>query len=108
MNIRSAGPGLHLAPKAKTDDGQLDFVAVREHERDDFIKYVDAHLAAEKKQVPLTPHKFRELKITSPLGAMHLDGEPWPKKQTKTKNRSLIEITVRPAALMIWKPVLQS
>ncbi|HEY2679776.1 MAG TPA: diacylglycerol kinase family protein [Candidatus Udaeobacter sp.] len=108
MNIRSAGPGLHLAPKAKTDDGQLDFVAVREHERDDFIKYVDAHLAGEKKQVPLTPHKFRELKITSPLGAMHLDGEPWPTKQTKTKNRRPIEITVRPAALMIWKPVLQS
>ena len=36
MNIRSAGPGLHLAPKAKTDDGQLDFVAVREDEREVF------------------------------------------------------------------------
>ena len=33
MNIRSAGPALHLAPKAKTDDGGLDFVAVREDER---------------------------------------------------------------------------
>ncbi len=80
MNIRSAGPALHLAPKAKTDDGRLDFVAVREHERKDFIKHVDAHLAGRKQRVPLTPRKFRELKITSPPGAMHLDGEPWPSK----------------------------
>lgn len=108
MNIRSAGPGLHLAPKAKTDDGQLDFVAVREHERKDFIKHVDAHLLGRKKRVPLRPRKFRELRITSPSGAMHLDGEPWPKKKEKTKHRSPIEITVRPAALMIWKSVLQS
>ncbi|PYL77089.1 MAG: hypothetical protein DMF26_05065 [Verrucomicrobia bacterium] len=34
MNIRSAGPALHLAPKATTHDGQLDFVAVREDERE--------------------------------------------------------------------------
>ena len=107
MNIRSAGPGLHLAPTAKTDDGQLDFVAVREHERKDFIKHVDAHLAEQEKRVPLTRRKFRELKITSPSGAMQLDGERWPKKKEQIKNRGPIEITVRPAALKIWKPVLQ-
>ena len=107
MNIRSAGPGLHLAPTAKTDDGQLDFVAVREHERKDFIKHVDAHLAEQEKRVPLTRRKFRELKITSPSGAMQLDGERWPKKKEQIKNRGSIEITVRPAALKIWKPVLQ-
>ena len=104
MNIRSAGPGLHLAPKAKTDDGRLDFVAVREHERNDFVKHVDTHLAGPKKGVPLTPRKFRELKITAPPGAMHLDGEPWPKEKEKQKNLNPIGITVRPSALMIWKP----
>jgi len=101
MNIRSAGPGLHLAPKAKTDDGRLDFVAVREHERKEFIKHVDAHLAAQKKQVPLRPRKFRELRITSPSGAMHLDGETWP---TKENDRGNVEITVKRAALLIWQP----
>jgi diacylglycerol kinase family enzyme len=106
MNIRSAGPALHLAPKAKTADGRLDFVAVREHERKVFIKHVDAHLAARKGRVPLKPRKFLELKITSALGAMHLDGEPWPNKKKKPKSRGPIEITIRPAALMIWKPVL--
>jgi diacylglycerol kinase family enzyme len=108
MNIRSAGPGLQLAPQAKTDDGQLDFVAVREYERKDFIKHVDAHLAERKKRVPLRPRKFRELKITSSSGAMQLDGEPWPQKREKKRNRGPIRITVRRAALMIWKPVPQS
>src|SRR5215470_6350158 len=58
MNIRSAGPALHLAPKAKTDDGRLDFVAVCEHERKIFTKHVDAHLAGRKERVPLAPRKF--------------------------------------------------
>ena len=105
MNIRSAGPALHLAPKAKTDDGGLDFVAVREHERKVFIKHVDTHLAGRKKRVALTPRKFRELKITSPPGAMHLDGEPWPSKKKNTgKPRGKVEITVKRAALLIWQP----
>ena len=103
MNIRSAGPALHLAPKAKTDDGRLDFVAVREHEREIFIKHVDAHLAGRKARVPLTSRKFRELNITSPPGAMHLDGEQWPNNYTNSKRqRSTVEITVKPGALLIW------
>jgi len=53
MNIRSAGPALHLAPKAKTDDGRLDFVAVREHERQVFIKHVNTHLAGRKQTLPV-------------------------------------------------------
>src|SRR5215813_5828147 len=103
MNIRSAGPALHLAPKAKTDDGRLDFVAVREHERQVFIKHVDAHLAGRKERVPVTPQKFRRLKITWPPGAMHLDGEPWPNKnQNDKRRRGAVEVTLKRCALMIW------
>jgi diacylglycerol kinase (ATP) len=105
MNIRSAGPAFHLAPKARTDDGRLDFVAVREQERQIFIKHVDTHLAGRKERVPLTPRKFRELKITLPSGAMHLDGEPGPsKKKNNEKARGKVEITVKRAALLIWQP----
>jgi diacylglycerol kinase (ATP) len=105
MNIRSAGPALHLAPRARTDDGRLDFVAVREHERKIFIKHVDSHLAGRKERDPLKPRKFRELKITLPRGAMHLDGEPWPcKKKNSGKARSRVEISVKRAALLIWQP----
>lgn len=104
MNIRSAGPALHLAPKAKTADGRLDFVAVREHERKVFIKHVDTHLAGRKQRAALTPRKFRELKIMLPSGAMHLDGEPGPtKKKNNGKARGKIEITVKRAALLIWR-----
>ena len=103
MNIRSAGPALHLAPKAKTDDGGLDFVAVREDERELFIKHVDAHLAGRKARVPLTSRKFRELVITSPPGALHLDGEQWPNNYTNSKrHRIAVKITVKPGALLIW------
>ena len=104
MNIRSAGPALHLAPKAKTDDGRLDFVAVREHERKLFIKHVDAHLAGREERVPLKPLKFRELKITSSSGAIHLDGEAWPKKKKNDgKTRGRTELMVNRAALLIWQ-----
>jgi len=106
MNICSAGPVLHLAPKAKTDDGQLDFVAVRDQDRRVFIEHVDAHLAGRKEGVPLAPQKFRELKITSPIGAMHLDGEPWPNTKNE-KTRGKVEITAKRAALIIWCPVVQ-
>src|SRR5215813_15021630 len=103
MNIRSAGPALHLAPKARTDDGRLDFVAVCERERNIFTKHVDAHLAARKEAVTLTPRKFRELVIKSPADAMHLDGEPWPNKnQNDKRRRGAVEVTLKRCALMIW------
>lgn len=102
MNIRSAGPALHLAPKAKTDDGQLDFVAVCENERTDFIKHVEGHLAKRKHLVPLPLRIFRELNITSSPGAMHVDGEPWPSNKNE-RPRSKVEITVKRAALLVWQ-----
>jgi diacylglycerol kinase family enzyme len=109
MNIRSAGPALNLAPKAATDDGRLDFVVVGEDEREIFVKCVDAHLAGRKARVPLTPRKFRELKIASVPGAMHLDGRRWPSKKTRNRRQhGAAEITIRPAALIICKPVLKS
>ena len=105
MNIRSAGPALQLAPKAKTNDGRLDFVAVREYKRKMFIKHVAAHAAGRNSRVPLTPRKFRKLKIISPPGAMHLDGESWPREKQKDGNaRGEVEITVKRAALLIWQP----
>ena len=104
MNIRSAGPGLHLAPKAKTDDGQLEFVAARENDRKIFIKYVDAHLAGRKGRGRLEPRKFAKLEISSPPGAIHLDGEPWPRRTGDNgTRRGRVEISVKRAALLIWQ-----
>ena len=108
MNIRSAGPALRLAPKARTNDGRLDFVAVREDEREIFIKHVGAHRAGRKERVPLTPRKFRELKVTSAPGVMHLDGKQWPSKKASNRGQhGTAEITIRPAALTIWHTTAQ-
>ena len=105
MNIRSAGPALQLAPKARTNDGRLDFVAVPEHKRNVFIKHVGAHVAGRKPRVPLTPHKFSQLKITSLPGTIHLDGEAWPREKSHdVRTRGKVEITVKRAALLIWQP----
>jgi diacylglycerol kinase family enzyme len=107
MNIRRAGPALDLAPEAASDDGQLHFVAVHERERQLFTKYLDARLAGKKSKFPLPARKFRELRINRRGTTMHFDGEAWPSKKDKPKSGA-IEITVRPAALAIWKPVLKS
>jgi diacylglycerol kinase (ATP) len=103
MNIRSAGPGLHLAPKAKTDDGRMDFVAVRERERKAFIRHVDAHLEGRKERGSPTPRTFRKLIIHSPAGPMHLDGKRWPNEnENNSQQRGRVEITIKPGALTIW------
>ena len=105
MNIRSAGPALHLAPKAVSDDGRLDFIAVREHDRPLLIQHLDARLAGRKKRLPLKPRKFRELFITSPVGAIHVDGKILRNKKNKNiKSPCSAEVTVKPAALIIWQP----
>jgi diacylglycerol kinase (ATP) len=106
MNIRSAGPGLHLAPAAASHDGRLDFVAVREDDRRLLIKHLDARLAGRKERFPLRPRKFRELFITPSAGAMHLDGRILPsKKKDNERQRGALEISVKPAALTIWHTV---
>jgi diacylglycerol kinase (ATP) len=107
MNIPSAGPALDLAQRAASDDGRLDFVAVREKERPLFTKYLDARLAGKKIRFPSRVRKFRELQISRPGATMHFDGKVWPTKGHKPKSHSPIEITVRPAALMIWQPALR-
>jgi diacylglycerol kinase family enzyme len=109
MNIHSAGPALHLAPKARSNDGRLDFVAVREDERPLLIKYLEARLAGRQERLPLMARKFSELFITSPLGAIHLDGKILRSKtKSELKTPPNIEITVKPAALTIWKHVTQA
>jgi diacylglycerol kinase (ATP) len=107
MNIRAAGPALNLAPRAATDDGKLDFVSVREHQREVFDKYLEARAAGKTRQFPLPARKFRQLQISERAASMHFDDKPWPDKKDKPTSGA-IEITLRPAALMIWRPLLQA
>jgi diacylglycerol kinase (ATP) len=106
MNIRSIGPGLHLAPPALTRDGYLDFVYAREEDRRRFIKYLDGWLAGRKKQkFPLPLSRFRDLKIEWNNSRLRFDGKTWPKKKRKSKSsRKKIAITVKPSALVFLQP----
>jgi diacylglycerol kinase (ATP) len=107
MNIRAAGPALNLAPRAATDDGKLDFVSVREDERDVFEEYLDARLAGNTRRFPFPARKFRQLRITERAASMHFDDKAWPEKENSSKKSgSPIEISIMPAALTIWRPAL--
>jgi diacylglycerol kinase family enzyme len=104
MNIRSAGPALNLAPRAASDDGVLDFVSVRERERDLFLEYLKARVAGDTSRFPLPGRKFRNLRIIECAASMHFDSKIWPERKDKPTRRGPVEISVRPAALMICAP----
>jgi diacylglycerol kinase (ATP) len=104
MNIRSVGPALYLAPWAATKDGELDFVAAREEDREILMKHLDARLAGEITKFPLPMRKFRKLKIVWEGSTLHFGDEIWPQKETKTKRFTKIKIEVKSSALLILQP----
>jgi diacylglycerol kinase (ATP) len=104
MNIRSVGPVLYLAPRATTKDARFEFVRVREHERALFMDHLDARLAGKKSKFPLPTRKFRQLRTEWAGSTIHFDDKFWPGKKEKPKRFGKIKITVRPSALIIWRP----
>jgi diacylglycerol kinase family enzyme len=104
MNIRAAGPALNLAPRAASDDGALDFISVREQERDLFEKFLDEQLAGNMRPFPFPACKVRKLQIADCGAFLHFDGKVWGKKKERRESRGAVEISVRPAALMICTP----
>lgn len=105
MNIRSVGPALYLAPWAATKDGELDFVGVREQDRDVLLKHLDARLAGKKTEFPLPMTRFRKLKIVWERSTIHFDDEAWPQEKEKTKKPAEIKIRVKSSALVILQPL---
>jgi Sphingosine kinase and enzymes related to eukaryotic diacylglycerol kinase len=99
MNIRSVGPILNLAARAKTDDGQLDLVTVQEEDRKTFSEYLDARLENHHVEFPFPARRFRCLEILSGNTPLHFDDKVWPKEDAKPKPNAKIEITVEPGAL---------
>ncbi len=94
MNIRSIGPALYLAPRARIKDGRFDLVLVRKDDRATLMKYLDARLAGRKTSFPLSIQKFRKLKLIWDKPIIHFDDEPWPKKREMQKGQIKIKIVV--------------
>jgi len=104
MNIRSVGPTLYLAMQAATTDGRFEFVCVRDEERSVLIGYLEARLTRESTKFPLPFRRCRSLRIIRKNSALHFDSKLWPRNKDKPTNTAEIEITVRPAALVILQP----
>jgi diacylglycerol kinase family enzyme len=107
MNIRSIGPVLTLAPSAKTDDGQLDFVGAREEQRASLLNFLDARLAGARRKFPLPVRRFKKMRIHCKK-LLHFDDSIWPEEEKDQPGPCEIEITIRPSALTIWttKPTM--
>ena len=103
MNIRSVGPVLTMAPGARTDDGQLDFIGAREDDRALLLDYLDARLAGVKPKFPLRAKRFKRLRMRWKKSGLHFDDQIWPEEGEKP-GPSEIEITVKGSALIVWKP----
>ena len=104
MNIRAIGPVLTLAPQARTDDGYLNFVAVREKDRRRLCDFLNARLRHEKIAFPFRSQRFRHLEITWDGAPLHFDDDLWPGKKDKVGKGTKLEITINPAALTILLP----
>ena len=102
MNIRSVGPVLRWAPRAKTDDGQLDFVRAREEDRAPLLDYLDARLSGMKQRFPLETKRFKRMRLRWKASPLHFDDEIWPDEDKKKPGACEIEISVRSRALVIW------
>src|SRR5205814_6151361 len=59
MNIRSVGPVLPLAPEADPADGQFDFVAARQTDRQLMADYLERRLAGDAMNFPIPALRFR-------------------------------------------------
>lgn len=92
-------------PAARTEDGQLELILVREEERDTLMDYLGRRLQS-KHEVPfgLTVLPFRNLKIACRKTPFHIDSDLWPEKGTKPSRATRVEISVKPSALMISRP----
>ena len=104
MNIRSVGPALHLAPRAETRDGRIDFVCARTADRARLMEHFDARVAGKKSKSPLPTRRFRELRIVWKGSTIHLDDELWRNKKKNKKSSDEIKITVKPSALIVLHP----
>jgi diacylglycerol kinase (ATP) len=104
MNIRSVGPALHLAPRAETRDGRIDFVCARTADRARLMEHFDARVAGKKSKSPLPTKRFRELRIVWKGSTIHLDDELWRNKKKNKKSSDEIKITVKPSALIVLHP----
>ncbi len=97
MNMRLAGPNLHLAPDVETGDGCFDFVFLKEEQRDVFIEYLEQFESWESLEAPVEIIRGKSLELSWPHAEpIHIDDFVWPDEESqKRKQRDSAPVTVR-------------
>jgi len=103
MNIRSVGPVLALAADAKTNDGTFDLVGAREEDRALLLDYFDARVAGKRRKFPLQAKRFTKMQLRWTKWPLHFDDALWPAEDEKPPKEGEIQLTVKEAALQIWR-----
>jgi diacylglycerol kinase family enzyme len=105
MNIRSVGPNLCLAPCADPADGLLDFVLVRDDERDRLNQYLSARIEGQQSAPELKVEKGRRLHIECDETRIHIDDDVWPKHgEHPPYSPMIIDVSLHPENLEMVVP----
>lgn len=116
MNIRMIGPHLFLAPDADPGDGALDFVLLREDDREEFDEYL-GHRLEGKQVAPFLPvRRGRRMSFEWDGSLLKFDDSAWPKekkreelsREARRKERGgdpiEVEVTLEKGGLILLLP----
>ena len=88
MNMRLAGPNLHLAPDVETGDSCFDFVFLKEEQREAFLEYLEKSETEEDLEAPVEIVRGKTLQLqdvqTEPI---HVDDFTWPEEEDQKSDR---------------------
>jgi diacylglycerol kinase family enzyme len=105
MNIRSVGPNLCLAPHADPADGLLDFVLVRDDEREQLNQYLSARIEGNQSSPELTVERGRRLHIECDETRVHIDDDVWPRHgEHPPYSPMIIDVSLHPESLEMVVP----
>ncbi len=108
MFARSGRPRSWLRSLAP-DDGHLELILVRGEERDALMDYLGRRLQSRHEvSFGLPALRFRNLKIAFRKTPFRIDSGLWPEKGTKSGRSTRVEISVKPSALIISRPMEDS
>lgn len=100
LNIRRAGPGVELAPKASPSDGRFDVVTATVTQRPRLLKTLKARLTDKKGVSSMTTRRARHVKleINTPCEMRIDDGT------ISVAARTTVDITIKPGELEFVLP----
>ena len=104
QNIRYIGPNLDLAPNADTNDGLLDITLLREGEEGKLSKYLTHCINAKNAKANLAVHRGRHLQVEWDGSPIHIDDQPWSKKDKPRVRSNIINIKIGSRSIVFLCP----